>query len=243
MEDDKKFDSIKAELRTRFELLPEELQGVIQSSEYQTKLFDIAKKNKWTYEQLSILEMETTMVLLGMASPDTYQQELATQLGKKPSEITAVVADIKTQVFDPIRASLMKIYTEEPAETATPAQQPVSSEIDTAVLEKSGITVEETAPIQSAQSSPENRGAILSGIENPPKTMPRVLNQVPVATVPKAPYAAKVSGNGMVAGKLSETVAIPPKATDYSIPKMGTNPTPTPPPKAPGADPYKEPLE
>jgi hypothetical protein len=67
MDEDKKFEELQAELRTRFELLPEDLQNVIQSSDYQNKLFEIAKKNKWTYEQLNLLEMETTMVLLGMA--------------------------------------------------------------------------------------------------------------------------------------------------------------------------------
>lgn len=244
MDEDKKFEELQAELRTRFELLPEDLQNVIQSSDYQNKLFEIAKKNKWTYEQLNLLEMETTMVLLGMVNPDSYQQELATQLGKKPADLTAVIAEIKNQIFDPIRSSLMKLYTAVPLAETEPVTEPTEvNAADSAVLEKSGITVEESRPAIPAQTAPENRGTILSGIENPPKTAPRVLNQVPVSSVPKAPYAAKVSGNGMVAGKLSETVAIPPKATDYSIPKMGTNPTPTPPPKAPGADPYKEPLE
>ncbi len=250
MDDDKKFDDIKAELRTRFELLPEDLQNVIKSSDYQTTLFEIAKKNKWTYEQLGDLEIETTMVLLGMTNPNDYALELANQLGKKPAEVTSIVAEIKTRVFDPIRNSLMKLYTEEEAAAPVPSpiqpitgvvppqpKAPQTSDSDKAVLEKSGITIEETKPVAPAAS--EKRGDLLSGIENPPKSAPKILNQVPAPTaVPKAPYA---TGN-MVASKLSSTVAIPPKATDYSIPKMGTT-TPPPPPKAPGSDPYKEPLE
>jgi hypothetical protein len=242
--DEEKYEGIRAELRTRFELLPEELQKVIQSSDYQTKLFDIAKKNKWTYEQLGILEMETTMVLLGMINPNNYQAELASELEKSPVEITAAVTDIKTQVFDPIRASLMKLYTEAP-EAETPAEEAkITTENEKAVLEKSGITLEEG---KSALASPsvvsEKRGDILSGIENPPKSAPKVLNQMPASGVPKAPYANQtVSGGGMVANKLSSTVAMPPKTTDYSIPKMGST-TPPEAPKAPSTDPYKEAVE
>jgi hypothetical protein len=230
--------------------LPQELQQVIQSSEYQDKLFQVAKKNQWTYEQLGILELETTMVLLGMTNPNNYQKVLAEELGKKPAELTTIVADIKTQVFDPIRASLMKLYTEDaisapesiptPVTTQAPVQK-TAPENDTAVLEKSGITIEEVKP-QKPEVASVSRGDVLGGIENPPKSTSKVLNQVsPGSAVPKAPYAGAASGSGIVASKLSATVAIPPKATDYSIPKMGST---TPPPKAPSqSDPYKEPLE
>jgi hypothetical protein len=227
--------------------LPQELQQVIQSSEYQEKLFQIAKKNQWTYEQLGTLELETTMVLLGMTNPNNYQKALAEELGKKPAELTTIVADIKTQVFDPIRTSLMKLYTEESGTAATPSapapmvEQKTVPQNEATVLEKSGITIEESKP-QKTEVPSVSRGDVLGGIENPPKSASKVLNQVsPGSAVPKAPYAGAASGSGIVVSKLSATVAIPPKATDYSIPKMGSA---TPPPKAPPqSDPYKEPLE
>jgi hypothetical protein len=48
---DPAFTQIEGELKTRFELLPTELQTVILSSDYQMKLFEIAKKHKLTYEK------------------------------------------------------------------------------------------------------------------------------------------------------------------------------------------------
>ena len=78
--EEEKYANIQAELRTRFELLPEDLQNLIKSSEYQEKLFNIAKKYKWTYEQLGTLELETTMVLLGMTHPEKYADDLAKEL-------------------------------------------------------------------------------------------------------------------------------------------------------------------
>lgn len=242
--DEEKYEGIKAELRTRFELLPEELQNVIRSSEYQTKLFEVAKKNKWTYEQLGILELETTMVLLGMTNPNEYQNELAREVGKKPVEITSVVNDMKTQVFDPIRSSLMRLYTEkkeddEDTTTSLAAEKAqTSTDTDSKVLERSGITIEQQTPVTDSPST-EKRDAILSGIENPPKSTSRILNEISGnSSVPKAPYAPK-SSSGIVGEKLSSTVAIPPKATDYSLPKK-TAPTP---PVSSGTDPYKEPIE
>lgn len=115
-EEDRIFNDTEGEFRTRFELLPSELQQAITSSEFQTKLFEIAKKYKLTYDRLGKLEMETTMVLLGMTPPDEYRGEIERQIEIKGNDLDAVVHDVNEQVFKPIRESLMKLYKKEEVE-------------------------------------------------------------------------------------------------------------------------------
>lgn len=111
-EENQASESVERELKTRFELLPTELQQVITSSDYQTKLFDIAKKHKLTYERLGQLELETTMVLLGMTPPDEFKLDISEQLQLSATDLDSVVLDINDQIFKPIRDNLMNLYSE-----------------------------------------------------------------------------------------------------------------------------------
>ncbi len=107
------FAQIEGELKTRFELLPTELQQVILSSDYQMHLFEVAKKHKLTYEKLGQLELETTMVILGMTPPDEYKADIAEQMNLTGEALDNVVTEINEKVFAPIREKLMSLYSEE----------------------------------------------------------------------------------------------------------------------------------
>lgn len=264
-EQEDKFADIKKEIQTRFTLLPPDLQSVITSSEYQMKLFEIAQKHKITYEQLGALEMETTMVLLGMTPPAEFRDELQIQLKLNDPEIEALVKEVSDIVFVPIRESLMKVYDAK-AQTegrdektviegggqipqVTPSQapeqkQPVSTpQTEAGILEKSGISLVDTAPSKDEGSL--SRGDLMKGLENPPKTEPAVLN--PVGAVPQAPIsvppppsmlkdmpqAPKASDNTITGSKLGGIVSTPKTQSEYEIPKKpegGTGAT----------DPYRE---
>jgi hypothetical protein len=113
MDIDPVFAQIEGELKTRFELLPTELQQVILSSDYQLQLFEVAKKHKLTYEKLGQLELETTMVILGMTPPDEYKLEIAEQMGLSGADLDNVVMEINEKVFMPIREKLMALYSED----------------------------------------------------------------------------------------------------------------------------------
>lgn len=110
------FGSIKKELQTRFELLPENLKKVITSSDYQMQLFDIAKKHKLTYDKLGQLEIETTMVLIGMTPPDEYKSDVQEQLGLNGNELDLLITDINEAILKPIRENLMALYAKEEVE-------------------------------------------------------------------------------------------------------------------------------
>ncbi len=263
---DDEFGDVKDELRTRFELLPDEIKKLITDDQYQTQLFNIAKEKKLTYDELGTLERETTMVLLGMTKPTDYRDELQVELKKNDAEVDALVASVNDQVFKPIRASLEKLYEtkKEPgdfaAETAplsspadtsvpiktetvnpiptTPAPSLTSSEKN--VLEKTGVILSDAPKVSSPAptvGSLPGRDDLLKSIENPPKTQPMI---------------------NIVADKLKNAApAIPAvKTTDYTVQKPVTPapsaatpmtaPASTPmsaPATPPGKDPYREPVE
>jgi len=211
-------EKVTDELLARYELLPEDVQKMLMDDGYQTRLFDIAKANKLTYEELATLERETTMVLLGMTNPQDYRDELQTELKKNDSELDTLVKTINEQVFTPLRASLERLYANREAEET---QQESLSMAEESVLEKTGVVINESNPFipQAPQAPLPERSDILNAIENPPKS----------------------SGPGIIASKLagSDRILTPTKTTDYSLPKTGSSNTDITPQSS---DPYREPV-
>jgi len=260
------FDDVRKELQTRFALLPEDIQGVITSSDYQMRLFELAKKHKLTYEQLGTLELETTMVLLGTSNPNKYEKTIAGELNKKPEEIAELVKEIKDAVFGPIHTALVNLYkndteeeSEETPETITPS--------DEMAFANSGVSIEkELSKTTPSAAVSENRDAMLASIENPTPSTPRVLNESkPVAPstmpitksasanipVPRAPYAGGAPSvdaikqpipmtakptGDIMASKLGGTFSVPAKETDHSLKNTAT-------PLSKSGDSYREPIE
>lgn len=246
---DAELSEIQKEIASRYELLPEELQNIIIGDEYRMQLFTTAKELKLTYEELGTLEVETTMVLLGMTRPEDFRNELQMELKKNDQEIDNLVKVVNERIFAPVRIQLEKVYAakKNPEDyleedvlarvesgqgrqpvinktESTITNQPIGNLTDKekGVLEKTGVVLSDTpTPIKSVTpTNLPNRNDIIAGIENPTKT-PRT---------------------NIVADKLS---GIPPitqnKVTDYTIPKATPATTPTPSsPAVPKVDPYRE---
>jgi hypothetical protein len=252
------FGETKNELVTRFELLPEDVRKAIMDDGYQKKLFDLAKAEKLTYEELGIIETETTMVLLGMTKPADYRSELESELKKTGPEIDTIVKAVNDQIFAPIRASLERIYSakKEPADY-------IPQSIVTGVTPKPAEPIFEptTAPANAIYSTiGEGSRATTPSLTNADKSVLEktgvVLTPTPAATpfVPaseignRANLLASIENPSkippsIVAAKLNIAGAVitPTKSTDYSVPKT--------PPVAPGtaspsihSDPYREPI-
>lgn len=230
---DKNFEGIEKEVRTRFSLLPEDVQKMLISSEYQMKLYEIAKKEKLTYEQLGTLELETTMVLLGMTEPEEFSGEIKTALGIADATIDDMIKEINQQVFAPIRESMKKIYSaKEQADEAVNGALSNGAKIDEKVLEKSGIEIEKKGTdevkiqdeIREEVGGKLNRNDLLKGIENPPKS----------------------STPSFVTQKMTQPSSIPKQETSYTPKNITSSPqapvAPTPPASTskPAIDPYRE---
>lgn len=125
---DDQFADIKAEMAQRYALLPEDIKQTIVSTNYQQKLFDIAKAHKLTFEELNTLELETTMVLLGMTPPGEYRDEIQIELKKNDdAEVDAIVKDVNDQVFAPVRQALQRVYSSDSSVDATIPPTPVAA--------------------------------------------------------------------------------------------------------------------
>lgn len=181
---DEEMESIKADMQARFGLLPEELQQAIMSNDYQMKLYDIAKKYKLTYEQLGKLEMETTLVLLGMTHPDEYGFEVSKAIKAKDDVMQSVIKEVSEQVFVPIRTTLMKLYTEESDQGEQPPvnQTPTSTEpIARKVLINSAPPATST-PVMSPRSTPLIQSTPMKVINTQTMDQPKQATPAPIMT-------------------------------------------------------------
>jgi hypothetical protein len=173
MENEKFMEQLEGELKTRFELLPSELQKVIISSDYQTKLFEIAKKHKLTYDKLGQIELETTMVLLGMTPPDEFKADIHEQLGVSDEVLNNIVRDLNDQIFLPIRESLIGVYSQEEVEVGEKFANDMSVSKEPEVEAKVGVDLENKRaespykePIKSESKLELNKVVIPTGVKN-----------------------------------------------------------------------------
>ncbi len=248
----------KREIRTRFELLPADLQKVIIDDMYPATLLDISRKNNLTYEELGTLEIETTMVLLGMTKPADYRTELQEQLKKNDAEADTIVKDVNEKIFAPVRIHLEKLYS---------AAKDPADYLKTDVLEKitnPGLVSEAPRPTQTppaAQPISPTAPALTQQEKSVLEKTGVVINTPPPAPIapmtmpsrsdvlrgienpPKAPSI------GMVGDKLKASTPVMPalKMTDYSVakpvsPSQTTQPAPSSSEKHAGPDPYREPI-
>lgn len=218
------FSDVENEMRTRFELLPEDIQQVLASSEYQTKLFEIAKARKITYEQLGALEIETTMVLLGMTKPDEYRDELMIQLKLSDEEINALVQDISAQIFQPIRQSIEKMYAaKDTAENAFKEPEVIPTTENAAfksagveILDANGNTVginANSTPASALASDGQAR------IASTPSTGPQVASAPSYGGPREAPT---VNLSGLNRDALLQSIENPPAGNSQSLGTQST---------------------
>ena len=242
--EDDPYEEIKKEIATRFELLPKNIQEIIIGDKYQMDLFEITKENKLTYEELSVLALETTMVLLGMTKPEEYRDELQVELKKNDPEIDALVTSVNKKIFDPLKSSLERIYAAKKSPEEALNEERPKDEIPLAQVEKEVPTEKYVEPknISSEEKNLlEKTGVILN--DTPAETkiikdpiMPErndILKEIETPT--------KTPTGGIVADKLMGTNPMPQtKTTDYSMPKTTATTPETP---KTSADPHREPIQ
>ena len=172
---------LKTQMQMRFQLLPEDLQKTITDSNYTTALFEIAKANKLTYEQLETLQMETVMAFMGMNKPDEYREFLQNEFKKTDAEMDVLIAVLNEQVFDPVKESLHKLYsTDEEVDEAT--GEDVSTDV-----ENPEIAVPTPTPVaQSVYAEAPYNPA-------PATATPSVATSIPINTAPAMPPVTPAS--------------------------------------------------
>ena len=252
---------VRKEITQRFELLPKEIQDIVTGGDFQTHLFEISKAQGLTYEEMGILEVETTMVLLGMVNPYDYADELQDQLKKSDAEIDSLVAAVNDLVFAPVQESISKVYAahKEPEDyledvpsvnTNQPTPNVNGFAVPTNIQAPATVPTAKPTPFLSAtdKSVLEKSGVVIS--DTPVAVAPAPTAPLPsrgdlmknIENPPRTPTSTPTPN--IVAAKLASTgpTMSPTKTTDYSIVKPSGAATSVPPAKV-GADPYREPLD
>jgi hypothetical protein len=190
-------------VKERFQSLPKTIQDAILSSDYQNTLIEIGKKYGLTVGQLGILEQETTLVMMGLTSPNSYQSDLQSQMGAgvDSSKIGGIVDEVNNKVFFAIR-ELLKLMNLSPEEVAKIEKEGEEEK----VMQGAGVEVTKVPTTSVPYTAPirePNRSDLLKGIENPPKG----------------------SGLSLAEQKLAGTFSMPTKETSY-VPKSVLPPVP-----------------
>lgn len=205
-------DALK-KIKERFDLLPESIKEIIMSSNYQDDLIEISKKYGLNVEQMGILELETTMVMMGVTPTKDFQSELTRQLNVDMVVGAQIVADINVKIFLKIR-ELLKLMNTPLGEE--PRVEEGSENPSEKILSAAGI------PYRPPAGGATGQVKILE----------------PDLTKPELP-----AGVGMLAQKLSGSFQIPSVKTEYTIPGVSKGKTENPVPKKPAVDPYRESTE
>lgn len=100
--------NIQQELAERFAALPKSVQDVVTSADVEKKLRALSQKHKLHLDQWVLLENEIMLTLLGVEDPEDMAANIAKEVRVTPEVAQAIVADIATLVFAPIRQALQQ---------------------------------------------------------------------------------------------------------------------------------------
>lgn len=137
---------IQQQLAERFSALPPSVQKAITDTSIEKKLRALAQKHKLHLDQWVLLENEIMLTLLGVEDPDNMVANVAREVHVSTDIAQAIVNDIATLVFTPIRESLQQGIPGDALERKT--------EKSTVESDSHGLVMPNTAP--SAKEGPSD---------------------------------------------------------------------------------------
>ncbi len=262
-------ENTKKTIKEKFDSLPESIQEIILSSDYQNTLVEIGKSNQLTIPQMGTLELETTLVMMGLTPTKNFEAELTKELGVNPMKGSQIVNEINTKIFLRIRDLLKLMNTpkgEEPSleETSnlkgvenipfkvfTPVVNTInpikSTPPQPSPYKEEGVSIQDNSVLNHAGIEIVNpvliRNAVPSdaGGETRNEMLKDVEQPSLIGKIPPAVKEEKIFPSSLVS-KLSETVKMPGSTTEYSMSNLTKNSGQIPlaaTPKLPKVDPYR----
>jgi hypothetical protein len=144
-------------IEEQMKILPADVKTAIISVDYKKKLEEITKRQRLMIDQAGKLEMETTLVMIGLEPLADYIDNIVRELGLNEVRAKEVAIDVSDNIFKPIRESLQKM-NDDLEEEAGGEETPREEKVD-------GIGDE----VRFTNSNEEGleREQILNEIENP----------------------------------------------------------------------------
>ncbi len=144
-------------IEEQMKILPVDVKTAIISVDYKTKLEEITKRQRLMIDQAGKLEMETTLVMIGLEPLADYMDNIERELDVNNMRAKDIAMDVSEHIFKPIRESLQKMNDDLEKETG---DEEIIAE------EKTGGMGEEVTFTNNNEEN-LNRDQILNEIENP----------------------------------------------------------------------------
>lgn len=157
-------------IEDQMKIIPEDVATAIISVEYQAKLQEIIKRQRLLIDQAGKLEMETSLVMIGLEPVANYTNNIQKELNINIIRAKEIAMDVNENIFKPVRESLQKMNAD------------LEGGGDNEEGEKEGESEPEVTKFTNSNETSLNRDQILNEIENPILNHPNVAVQAPVKT-------------------------------------------------------------
>ncbi len=99
-------------IKEGFNKLPERIREFILSEFFETSLLEIEQKYQLNPEQSSLLEQDTTFVVMGLLGPGDYRTELSRNLNFDQVKIDLVAKDVEQKIFSALNKEALEVSSE-----------------------------------------------------------------------------------------------------------------------------------
>jgi hypothetical protein len=146
-------EKIEQELDVRFKNLPEKIKNIINESNYQMRLYNIAKDYGLSVTQMGTLEIIFVDLVTGAIHSDKFEESVRNSL-KLPDEKThAIVNDVNEKILKEIREKLMSPSKIEDEEKDTDILRSAGIEIIPEKLEINSPSPTRSRPLENESTT------------------------------------------------------------------------------------------
>lgn len=114
--------TIEQQVQTRLAELPADVRDAIQSADLTRKMQGIGTNHQLHLDQLTALEQEVMMVMLGFADPNDLAADIASEVHVPEDVANAITKEVSEQIFLPIRESMKRFVAGHTAPVETVPQ-------------------------------------------------------------------------------------------------------------------------
>jgi hypothetical protein len=201
------------EIKDQIVSLPKKVRDIIASTDITGEIIKIKEKYHLMLDQISTLEVETMLVMIGLEPAEDFVDNLQKNLKIDEEKAINIANNINESVFKRIRHAMMEQDAEQENKE---------------ILNKDSILWEIENPTPTAQTITQTPKTTSALVETP-KTQSNIPEIAPTQTLQK--YTAPAPTKNIIEKKLTEPTHIAPREIEVSLTKL--------PPK-PYIDPYKE---
>jgi len=206
-------------IQDQLNTLPESVRDIIASIDVTKEIASIQTKHHLMLDQISTLEIETMLVMIGLEPADHFVENLKSNLSIDDEHAVLIANDINESIFQKIRHAMMEIDEEKEGSDENLDRDSILHEIENPTPTFGPKNVEEIKEIKD--------------------NLPEI---APVSAIQK--YTAPTPTKNTVEQKLSEPTHTPLVEKEIFLKKLPQTPTSqSSETKKPAFDPYKEPLD